>query len=73
MSAKKIRRFVRDQGIDGYVETSAKSGGGADVERVFKEAVRVAIGGQGDSDGGDGDADGGGKPDFDYSKWCKIV
>ena len=40
---KKIRRLVRDEKLAGYVETSAKNGG-EDVDRVFHEAIKVALG-----------------------------
>lgn len=45
VSERKIRRMVRHEGLDGYVETSAKKGG-PDVDRVFHEAVRIILGGQ---------------------------
>ncbi len=42
MTKKKIRRTVKECGLAGYVETSAMRGG-EDVDRVFVEAVRVAV------------------------------
>ena len=36
---RKIRRFVSQQKLDGYVETSARQGG-PEVDRVFHEAIR---------------------------------
>ena len=40
---RKILRLVQKEGLDNYVETSALNGV-EDVDRVFKEAIRVAIG-----------------------------
>ena len=43
MSKRAISKLVREQRLHGYVETSAIRGG-PDVDRVFKEAVRAALG-----------------------------
>ena len=40
---KKILKLVQKEGLDDYVETSALNGVQA-VDKVFKKAIRVAIG-----------------------------
>ena len=43
VTVRKIRKFVKTEGLDGYVETSAILGG-EDVDRVFHEAIRLGLG-----------------------------
>ncbi len=52
VSMKKIKKAIKECGFSGYVETSARRGG-ADVDRVFHQAIRVAVSSQRDSNSGD--------------------
>ena len=54
---KKILKLVQKEGLDDYVETSALNGV-QDVDKVFKEAIRVAIGSATVSAGEEEDVDG---------------
>ncbi len=40
---RSIRKLVKAEGLDGYIETSALRGG-EDVDRVFHEAIRLGLG-----------------------------
>ena len=65
---KKILKLVQKEGLDDYVETSALNGV-QDVDKVFTEAIRVAIGSDtlstGEADDVDGNRNGNGTPSPD--------
>jgi hypothetical protein len=43
VSLKSIRKLVKHEGLDGYMETSALTGGD-DIDCVFHEAIRLGLG-----------------------------